>query len=475
MNEQRFLRILIVDDERVSLRHFAGVLESLGNIELHRASELGEARQVLEEVLIDVAFIDLQLSQDIRNRDGLTLIGEIHGRYQTASIVVSGHKHHLEVLEAVKLGAKDYVLKTEFEQRAPLILQKLREELSLKEEVIDFRTRDLPDPTLGLIGTSVPMQNLRALIKKAAVAVSATPAAVLIQGPTGSGKEGVAQALHRCGPHASAPIINLNCSNLVENLMESELFGHVRGAFTGADRDKPGCLVEVGKGTVFLDEVAELDLGLQAKLLRVLEDRTFHPVGAPGKVQQFKGRIIAATHVDLKDRVREKRFRADLYYRLNVLILHVPPLSEHPDDIPALVQHFVKQYTRPLHFTQEAIELLRRRPWPGNVRELKNALERLAIFADTELIDAATLEALLPREEEEESGDELLGLIAQKLLALPTEDKVFAITKALVEEAMRQSDGNITKAAGKLGLHRKSVERLLKKIRNPDSGEDPEE
>lgn len=467
MNEQRLLRILIVDDERVSLRHFASVLEPLGNIELHRASELAEAKQVLEQVFIDLAFIDLRLSPDIRNRDGLTLVQEIRGRYQTAAVVVSGVDHHHEVREAMKTGAQDYVLKTEFEQRAPIILKELRDELALKEELLDLRTRDLPDPTLGLIGTSVAMQNLRALIKKAATSVGSLSADILILGPTGSGKEVVAQALHKYGPHPSAPLIILNCGALVESLVEAQLFGHVRGAFTGADRDQEGCLAQAGKGTVFLDEVAELTPALQAKLLRLLENRTFHPVGAPAKVMQFKGRIIAATHVDLKERVREGRFRADLFFRLNVVPIYVPPLSDHREDIPALVQHFVKQFDKPLHFTREAIELLCRRPWPGNVRELRNAMVRLAIFAESEYIDAKTIEQHLPLEGDSGSGGDLLGLIAQKILALPQEDKIGAITEALVLKAVEQAQGNITEAARLLGRHRKFVERYLKKVSQP--------
>ncbi len=467
MNEPRPLKILVVDDDRGSLRHYASVMEALGERDLHRASDLEEARKVLEDVLIDIAFIDLQLSQDIRNRDGLTLIQEIRGRYQTTCIVVSGHSQHTEVREAMKLGAKDYVLKGEFEQRAPIILQDLRQEIGLKEELFDLRARDLPDPTLGLIGTSVAMQNLRALIKKAASAVHSTPAHILILGPTGAGKEVVARALHKSGASPGAPFFDMNCGAITETLIEDQLFGHVRGAFTDASRDQEGYFSLVGQGTLFLDEVGELSLGLQAKLLRVLETRTFRPLGPTSRELHFKGRIIAATHVDLKERVRERRFREDLYYRLNVLTLHVPPLSEHREDIPALIQHFIKGYHKPLHFTQEAIEWLRKRDWPGNVRELRSAMDKLAYLADTDHIDVATLDALLPRDADVGSSEERLEVLARKLLELPIEDKISAVTAAVVRKAVEQAKGNITEAARKLGRHRKYVERFLKKSVQP--------
>jgi DNA-binding NtrC family response regulator len=248
----------------------------------------------------------------------------------------------------------------------------------------------------------------------------------------------------------------------------------VKGAFTDAKGDQDGYFSLVGHGTLFLDEVGELSLGLQARLLRVLETRTFRPLGPTAREVHFKGRVIAATHVDLKERVREKRFREDLYYRLNVLTLHVPPLSEHREDIPALVQHFLKKYNRPLHFTQEAIEQLCVRGWPGNVRELRNDIEKLAYLAETDRIEAGTLTSLLPQDARGDSVSELLELMAQKILTLPIEDKIAALHKALVQEAMKQAEGNITEAARKLGRHRKYVERALKKLSHPD-GDDSEE
>ncbi len=464
-NDQPLLKALIVDDERIALRNFAGVLQALRNIELHRANSLTEARQILEETVIDVAFIDLQLSSDIRNRDGITLIQEIRGRYQTVPIVVSGHSQPNEIREAIKLGAEDYVLKSEIEQRVPIIIRELRRKLQLNEELLESRARGIPDPNLGLIGTSVAMQNLRALIRRMATANSQEPVPVLIQGPTGSGKELVAQALHKLGPHPSEPFFDINCGALAETLIESQLFGYVRGAFTDATRDQDGYFALVKRGTLFLDEVAELSPTLQTKLLRVLETRRFRPVGPTAREQFFQGRIVAATHVDLQERVQQGCFRADLFHRLNVLLIRVPPLSDHPEDIPALVQHFAAKHYRPLHFTQPAIQLLCRHSWPGNVRELRNVIDRLAILTDSELIDVEIIQRYLSLDSKGSSGDEMLKQMAKKLLTLlPPQNKPHAITKALVLEAMEQAHGNKTEAGRLLGWNRRAVERFLRNL-----------
>jgi DNA-binding NtrC family response regulator len=392
--------------------------------------------------------------------------------------VVSSHSQPDEIREAQRLGAEDYVVKTEVHQRVPIILKELRRKLQLREDLLDSRARGVPDPTLGLVGTSVAMQNLRALIHRVATANSQEPVPILILGPTGSGKELVAQAIHRLGPHPSDPFFDLNCGAIAETLIDDQLFGHVRGAFTDATRDQDGYFALARRGTLFLDEVAELSPALQAKLLRVLETRRFRPVGPTAREQSFQGRIVAATHVDLKERIRQGRFREDLFHRFNVLFIRVPPLSEHLEDIPALVQHFASKHRKPLHFTQQAIELLCRRSWPGNVRELRNAVDRLAILADSERIDAETIERYLPLDLEGTSGEGLsriLKQVAQKLLALPIKDKIDTITRALVLEAVEQAEGNNTKAGKLLGCHRRTVERLLRKCAHPEQGEPEDE
>jgi len=465
-SEERILRVLVVDEDESVLRVFTNVFECLESNELHLAHTLAEARRRLEEVMVDIAFIAPRLAPDLQQREGLTLLQEIRGRYQTVPIVVGKPSQPEDIHEAMALGAEGSVLDTEVAQRVPLILEQLRRKLEVEEVSLDLRSRGAPDPNFGLIGTSVVMQHLRALIHRVATADIQEPVPVLILGPTGSGKELVAQALHKLGHRPSEPFFDINCGALTETLVESQLFGYVRGAFTDATRDQDGYFTLVRRGTLFLDEVAELSPALQAKLLRVLETRRFRPVGPTAREQLFQGRIVAATHVDLRDRVRQGLFREDLFHRLNVLFIRVPPLSEHREDIPALVQHFAAGHQRPLHFTPQAIEQLRQRPWPGNVRELRNAIYRLAILADSERIDAETVERYLPEDSGDLSDDEpprLLREMARKLLALPLQDKIDAITEALVQEALEQAHGTCTEAGKKLGRHRKFVERSIKK------------
>ena len=465
-NEERILRVLVVDEDESVLRVFTNAFECLESNELHLAHTLAEARRLLEEVMIDIAFIAPRLPPDLQQREGITLLQEIRGRYQTMPIMMGKLGRPEDIHEALSLGAEDCMLDTEVAQRVPLILKQLRRKLEAEEALLDLRARGAPDSNLGLIGTSVVMRHLRTLIHRVATASLQEPVPVLILGPTGSGKELVAQAIHKLGPHSSEPFFDINCSALAETLIESQLFGYVRGAFTDAARDQDGYFTLVRRGTLFLDEVAELSPALQAKLLRVLETRRFRPVGPTAREQLFQGRIVAATHVDLKERVRQGLFREDLFHRLNVLLIRVPPLSNRREDIPSLVQHFAAKHRRPLHFTPSAIELLCRHPWPGNVRELRNAIYRLAILADSERIDAETVEQHLPQDSDDASDDELPGLLremARKLLALPLQDKIDAITEALVQEALAQAHGTCTEAGRKLGRHRKFVERSIKK------------
>jgi len=465
-NEERILRVLVIEDDESVLRSFTDVFECLGNTEFHLAHTRAAARRILEEVMFDIAFIAPRLTPDLHEREGITLLQEIRGRYQTVPVVVSKPSQPEDIHEAMALGAVGSVLDTEVEQRVPLILKQLRRKLEAEEALLDLRARGAPDPNLGLIGTSVVMQHLRTLIHRVATASLQEPVPVLILGPTGSGKELVAQAIHKLGLHSTEPFFDINCGTLAETLIESQLFGYVRGAFTDATRDQDGYFTLVRRGTLFLDEVAELSPALQAKLLRVLETRRFRPVGPTAREQLFQGRIVAATHVDLKERVRQGLFREDLFHRLNVLRIRVPPLSDRREDIPDLIKHFAARHRRALHFTPSAMELLCRRPWPGNVRELRNAIYRLAILADSERIDAETVEQHLPQDSSDASDDELPGLLremARKLLALPLQDKIDAITEALVQEALEQAHGTCTEAGRKLGRHRKFVERSLKK------------
>ena len=312
---------------------------------------------------------------------------------------------------------------------------------------------------MPLIGASQPMARLRRAIGK----VAASDRPVLIEGPTGSGKELVAQAIHALGPDADAPLVDLNCAAVPEPLMEGQLFGWERGAFTGAERRQEGLFAAAGDGTLFLDEIGDLPLSLQAKLLRVLETSSFRPLGVTAE-RRFAGRIVSATHVDLRERVRAGRFREDLYHRLSVLVLRVPPLDQRREDVRELVLHFARQQRRPLAFTDDAIALLAGAPWPGNVRQLRNAIDRIAVFADDCVIGADTIAEMLAEvlEPVDPGSDRAtLEALARHALATRAPDKLEAMEAAMVDEALVQASGNRSQAARLLGVDRKVVERRL--------------
>jgi len=457
------MKILIVDDQASARRVLASIVTKLGGVEVHEAASLGEARRVVEALALDVALVDLRLSPDARNRDGLTLIQEIRERTTIVPIVVTVHQEISEIRMAMRVGAYDYILKDDLCDELVLpVLSGIGARRRLEHEVRELRARrpDASPIEAQLVGLSRPMTVLREAIRRAAL--SDRP--VLVTGPTGAGKELVVRALHALGPHPAEPLIDINCGAIPETLMESQLFGHVKGAFTGADRNQQGTLVLVGKGTLFLDEIAELSPTLQAKLLRVLESGRFRPVGAPGDLA-FEGRVVAATHADLPERVRAGQFREDLFYRLNVLPLRVPPLAERSEDIPSLVAHFMSGQRRQLRFSPAAFEVLMRAPWPGHVRQLRNLIDRLMVFADEDLVTPEAIEPLLAdgpaRPATSDVDAAAFRKAAQNLLRLRVENKLEAIEEALIAEALELSDGNRSAAARLLGVHRKVVSRRL--------------
>ena len=303
------------------------------------------------------------------------------------------------------------------------------------------------------IGDSPAFRRILGLIDR----VAHNAHALLISGPTGAGKEVVAQLLHQRGPGASESFIDLNCSALPEHLVEAELFGYAKGAFTGATADKPGHFDMAGKGTLFFDEIGELPLSLQPKLLRVLETRTYRPLGS-SELRRFHGRVLAATHRDLPMLVREGKFREDLYHRLTVFQLELPGLDQRRDDIPALLRHFASLQARPLYFSAEASEQLRKLPWPGHIRQLRNLVERIAILTDNEVI---TPDVLAPFVTTDTVPGQANALLADALLALDGPNKLDAAIDLMLDRALERSRGSKSGAAALLGVHRKVVERRL--------------
>jgi DNA-binding NtrC family response regulator len=296
---------------------------------------------------------------------------------------------------------------------------------------------------------------------------------VLIRGETGSGKEMVARALHEMSARRDQPFIAVNCSALPGALIESLIFGHERGAFTGADRRVRGQLELARGGTLLLDEIAEMPAELQAKLLRVLEDRRFRPLGAESELP-VRARILAATHVDLERGIGEGRFREDLYYRLNVVTIDVPPLSERGHDLVELLHAFCSELPRKIRISDEAIQWLSRRRWSGNVRELRNVVERVALLSETDLVDVAVLEELA-RETNDASRE--IDRIAKTLLALPSNlgSKLDIIERAILHHAIEVSGGNKSAAARLIGVDRKALERKWDRLSDeppaPDIGD----
>jgi transcriptional regulator with AAA-type ATPase domain len=303
-------------------------------------------------------------------------------------------------------------------------------------------------------GASPAMRRVQTLIRR----IAPTDRPVLLLGPTGCGKEVIAQQIHLHGLHSRSPFTDINCSSIPESLMEAELFGHERGAFTGAVTSRPGYLAQVGDGTLFLDEIGDLPLSLQPKLLRVLETRQFRAVGS-GATIAFRGRIVAATHRDLLQMVRDGRFREDLYYRLNVFTIEIPGLDQRREDIPALAQYFASRQSRALRFQDDALKLMAQAPWPGNVRQLRNIVDRIAVLSDGDCIDATAVAPFLAGSplQAPESFEE----IADRLLEMAGGDKISAIEHLLVDRALRSCDGNKTAAARMLGVNRKVVERRV--------------
>jgi len=464
------MRILIVDDTRAARRMLARALAGLQGAELTEAASLQEALQLFASGAFDVALIDLRLSDEPGNRDGLLLVEEARKR-AIVPLVVSGFNDMREVRAAMRVGAHDYLLKDDLSEELVLpVLESIRSQRLLEREVIELRTQRAQAATSAMIGTSAAMQRLREQLEQ--VALSHRP--VLVTGPTGAGKEMAVNTIHTLGRPAGSPLFDLNCSAFPVSLIESQLFGHERGAFTGAERRQDGYFAAVASGTLFLDEIAELPLELQAKLLRVLESGTFRPIGAMA-AKKFEGRVIAATHVDLEAAVESGAFRADLYYRLNVLEVRVPALQERVEDIPALVAHFNSTQPRQLTFSKGAMEYLQTRPWPGNIRELRNLIDRLGVFATGGRITEETLEEIAGARRVEERSSPLVAL-AREVLRGPEPDKLAAAETTLIAEALRLTDGNKAAAARLLGVHRKAVERRVGRLRGmSDASDDLEE
>jgi len=374
------IQILVVDDERGVRTLCADVLRRAGyEVAVAETGEAGLA--AAQATAFDLVLADVNLP----GMDGIELLGRLRAaRADALVILITGFPSIENAVRGMKEGARDYVTKPFSPDELRLVVQRALEERDLRRENAELRH----ELAFGnLVGRSAKMQDLFATIEK----VARTDATVLLRGDSGTGKELCARAVHYHGPRAARPFVAVNCGALVGSLLESELFGHVRGAFTGADSTKHGLFVAADRGTLFLDEIGELAPELQPKLLRVLQDGEIKPVGGLGTIK-VDVRVVAATNRDLGQDVASGRFREDLFYRLNVIALDVPPLRERPEDIPALVEHFVaraaERSRRPRSVvTEAALAWLVAQRWPGNVRELENSVERAVVLASQSRLD----------------------------------------------------------------------------------------
>ncbi len=475
-------RILIVDDEP-NLRKVLGALMVQLGYDVH-AEEDGEAAlerlRALPPGTFDAVVSDLRMPR----MDGMSLLREISRDFPRMPVVIlTAHGSVDTAVEAVKAGAFDFLEKPFDREQIRLVLAKAvgqsqRSGPSATNTPQDMELADGLFDEIGMVGESPSMQKVREMVGT----VAATPSTVLITGESGTGKELVAQALHRGSKRKEMPFIRINCAAIPAGLVESELFGHERGAFTGAVSSRAGRFELADGGTLFLDEVSEIPMEIQVKLLRAIQESEFERVGSP-KTQRVDVRLIAATNRDLETEIAQKRFREDLFYRLNVVPVHLPPLRGRPEDIAPLVAHFVGRANERLGksvagFEPDALAALQAYPWPGNIRELENLVERMVLFAPGESIAIDQLpESFLradrddPELETSESGDggeqqyirlplTSLGLDLKE--AVRTGSRL--VEEALIREALAQTDANVTRSARLLGISRRSLQSKMKEL-----------
>lgn len=449
--------VLIIDDEATLGRNIATYLGRLGWEALWVASaEAGLQR--LPDFRPDVILLD----HNLPGATGLEALPRLLAAEPAAQVVLmTGHGSIDLAVSAMKLGAADYLAKPLALSELRLLLERLLGQHRLARTVDYYRGRVAGDSGLDkLLGDSNPMQSLRErmamLIEAERALVDGDAPTVLIHGETGTGKELVARALHFGGARAQAPFVELNCGALPQHLVEAELFGYERGAFTDARERKTGLVEAAQDGTLFLDEIGEADAGTQVKLLKLLEDRRFRRLGSSRELQ-VNVRIVAATHRSLEQMVREGRFRADLYFRLRIVELTVPPLRERGSDIPQLARHFLahhaQRYRRAApRLDAEALDLMGRHAWPGNVRELRNAMEQALLLARGADIGRRELAFL-----------DLDARSAPASSGLPESLNLEQHERALIQEALDRTAGNVSQAARLLGISRDTLRYRLER------------
>ncbi|MBU1022732.1 sigma-54 dependent transcriptional regulator [bacterium] len=434
--------ILVVDDSEITLEVIERNLSREG-YRVFTAGNAGDAINIIEQTPVDLVITDLKMPRV----SGLELIRHLRENYKNTEVMmITGYATVEGAVMAVKAGAEEYLSKPFTDEELLRAVQTALEKLHMRR-TLQVPLKMASSESYGIIGNSEGLRKVFTVIEKAA----SSKATVLIYGESGTGKELVARAIHYSSPRASSTFVPVNCGGIPESLLESELFGHLKGAFTGANETRAGFFLTADGGTIFLDEVGEMSLAMQVKLLRVLEDKEICMLGST-KSSRIDVRILAATNKDLLKLVENGSFREDLYYRLNVLNLAIPPLRERGEDILILTNHFIRKFSEcsgkeQISFSDEALGVLMNYFWPGNVRELENLIQRLVVMTDSDIIDITDFPSLMRF-----SANKICNL-DRSLAEMESEH---------IKNVLSSVDGNKSKASKILGIDRKTLREKLK-------------
>jgi two-component system nitrogen regulation response regulator NtrX len=442
--------VLIVDDEESIIQSLQGILTDEG-FEVISADSGSAALEKIDELIPDIVLLDIWMP-GMDGIETLIKIKESHSELQV--VMMSGHGNIETAVKATKLGAYDFIEKPLSIEKVLLVINNAVGYSRLEEEIHLLReqTKDKYD----LTGDSEPIQLLKEQIK----IVAPTNAWVLISGENGTGKELVARAIHRLSKRSLQPMVEVNCAAIPEELIESELFGHEKGAFTGATAMKKGKFDLAHEGTLFLDEIGDMSLKAQSKTLRILQEQKFERVGGSRTIH-VDVRVIAATNKDLEAEIEKGRFRDDLYFRLNVIPIRVPPLRERTEDIPALVKEFVKETAlntnmAPKDFSDDAIQALKKYHWPGNIRELRNLVERLAIMIQAKEVRAEDIPAPFSKQADAETA------LTSTLKAGSFKEAKENFEKAFIASKLQEFKWNVSQTADAIGIERSNLHKKIK-------------
>ena len=435
---------MIVDDEEIIRESFLHWFEKLGH-RVEAAASGAEALEKLEKSPFEVLFVDIKMP----GMDGIELLGKVKEEYpETIVVIITAYGSIETAVKAMKMGATDYLLKPFKPEQLSLVLEKIAHQRKLISEYEYVKGRlDQITRFDNIIGQSPPMQKVFDLIPE----VAQSESSVLLIGETGTGKELVAKAIHAKSNRSHLPFIAINCGAIPDTLLESELFGHQKGAFTGATHPRKGFIEVVSGGTLFLDEIGEISPKMQIDLLRVLEEKKITRVGDRQPVD-VDFRLISATRRDLEKEVTEGVFREDFFYRINVITIHIPPLKKRKGDIPLLVQHFLQKYSHETikqvdHVSRDTIELLKSYDWPGNVRELENAVERAVVLSKSRTL-----------------GKEDFAFLRTDPSPISKPRSLREMEKTYVQQILEDSDWNITHASKILDINRVTLHKMIKRL-----------